>query len=47
MAKVQNLVVFEDELDEAIVNEAKEVDIKIFYMNKIIEAGKKLRAEGA
>lgn len=47
MAKVKNLVVFEDSLDEAVVSDAKEADLKIYHMNKIIEAGKNAKAEGA
>lgn len=44
MEKVKNLIIYEDELDDKIVADAKEVDLKIYYMSKIIEAGKIAKA---
>ena len=37
MASVQNIICFEDDLDAAVVDEAKDVDLKIFYMNELIK----------
>lgn len=46
MASVQNIICFEDNLDAAIVDEAKDVDIKIYYMNELIKQGKEIKAAG-
>ena len=46
MSKVVNIIVFEDNIDAAIIDEAKEVDIMIHYMSELIKKGKELKATG-